>query len=753
MRWLHISDIHYNPEEDGRSTKQLRDKLPKYILENNIIVDNVFITGDYRHAGKDSRNEEITAKEAVTFIKKIAESAGVNDPANIYIVPGNHDLKRFKGKRELERINKIMSNYDPEHGKFEKNDLEFLLKRFSFFQYVNRFLHPSNPIWSDGLLPLHTYRIYKDYSLLFMNTAICSNDNKDRGKLIIGNEILYDALESINNENPKTPIIILAHHGIQNFSDAEQKVLERLFEGYPVKLYLCGDAHNPWRKKTNDVQEITMGCIKYEKDVRTVFSVGEIKDGNYSIEAHEWDKGETEWGPYTQFNKALSKWTICVSTPNLKPAKVITISRPAQPSRFFDGRDTLIEEIENKIVKDTKLVLLNGIGGIGKTEVCRKLFHKYTLNGLTTVERIGWVIFSENLSQTFMGQFDEIEANTAKDYLEMAKGYLNQHGSNLLLFIDNANDISEQDAAVLSTLGCKILLTSRKKLDRIEPIEVGRLTIEKCRNIYRMHSEDHYSSDDKVDAIIKLADRHTLAVELLAKTQRESGKSAQELVIILQEKGFSLTGINEEITYLHNPEQPDIKRVEDIFIEHMAKIFDIAKIENGSEELRVLQLFSLLAAEPVPFKVLLKWFELSNGNVVNALVRKGWLSRETHGEISISMHPVISSVIRYKSRLDKENREAFVVNLANELSLQPEEIFISKVALIPHAVSVANSINNESEGYGRLLSNIAFVYDSKGDYPSALEWYQKALDISEKVLGKEHPNTIIIRENMKFIEQ
>ncbi len=30
MKWLHLSDIHYNPYRDGRSTEQLREKLLKY---------------------------------------------------------------------------------------------------------------------------------------------------------------------------------------------------------------------------------------------------------------------------------------------------------------------------------------------------------------------------------------------------------------------------------------------------------------------------------------------------------------------------------------------------------------------------------------------------------------------------------------------------------------------------------------------------------------------------------------------------
>ena len=48
-------------------------------------------------------------------------------------------------------------------------------------------------------------------------------------------------------------------------------------------------------------------------------------------------------------------------------------------------------------------------------------------------------------------------------------------------------------------------------------------------------------------------------------------------------------------------------------------------------------------------------------------------------------------------------------------------------------------------------NNIAGVYSDQGEYGKALQWYQKALKISEKVLGKEHPNTIIIVNNIEFI--
>jgi tetratricopeptide (TPR) repeat protein len=40
-----------------------------------------------------------------------------------------------------------------------------------------------------------------------------------------------------------------------------------------------------------------------------------------------------------------------------------------------------------------------------------------------------------------------------------------------------------------------------------------------------------------------------------------------------------------------------------------------------------------------------------------------------------------------------------------------------------------------------IYHNIALVYESQSDYPTALEWNQKALLIREKVLGKEHLDT------------
>ncbi|WP_107831297.1 CHAT domain-containing protein [Campylobacter concisus] len=45
-------------------------------------------------------------------------------------------------------------------------------------------------------------------------------------------------------------------------------------------------------------------------------------------------------------------------------------------------------------------------------------------------------------------------------------------------------------------------------------------------------------------------------------------------------------------------------------------------------------------------------------------------------------------------------------------------------------------------------NNIGIVYKNMGDYPKALEFYTKALDIYEKVLGKDHPSTALSYNNI-----
>ena len=103
MKFLHISDMHFDPVNDGEDTTMLRDKFIDYLKEKNIVVDEIFFTGDFRHAlHQIEQPDEETAKNSCDFLVNIAQCA-LKSRENIYshlhIVPGNHDLSR--GSDEL----------------------------------------------------------------------------------------------------------------------------------------------------------------------------------------------------------------------------------------------------------------------------------------------------------------------------------------------------------------------------------------------------------------------------------------------------------------------------------------------------------------------------------------------------------------------------------------------------------------------------------------------------------------------------
>jgi Flp pilus assembly protein TadD len=51
------------------------------------------------------------------------------------------------------------------------------------------------------------------------------------------------------------------------------------------------------------------------------------------------------------------------------------------------------------------------------------------------------------------------------------------------------------------------------------------------------------------------------------------------------------------------------------------------------------------------------------------------------------------------------------------------------------------------------LNNLAFLYRLQGRYTEAEPLYKRALEIFEKVLGSDHPNTEVVRYNLKIVHE
>lgn len=236
MKFLQISDLHFG--SNAFSSKRFLEKVPFYIKEHFSDIEYLFITGDLRFAKVISKG---FPKETVSFIQMLQEELKIAKE-NTFLVPGNHDVDRTETRKSLAQY--VISNYAPDDGVIDKSILDALDNSMKEFENIYR------NICGRKYKAQHFFETRKGVNIISLNSAlVCSEDNQD-GSLIIGMNLLYEALKKMDKSLPG---IVLAHHDFQCFNPLERRRLEVLFKDYNVILYLCGHTH---RAFCTNIQEI-----------------------------------------------------------------------------------------------------------------------------------------------------------------------------------------------------------------------------------------------------------------------------------------------------------------------------------------------------------------------------------------------------------------------------------------------------------------------------------------------------------------
>ena len=100
LRWIHLSDIHFSGDEDYEVTRMrdsIADKLKE--LTEGKIINFVVVSGDlvYQNGSYDAKLKK--------FIESVEQICNVSSD-NLFIVPGNHDIKRNQAKNSFAGWNK-----------------------------------------------------------------------------------------------------------------------------------------------------------------------------------------------------------------------------------------------------------------------------------------------------------------------------------------------------------------------------------------------------------------------------------------------------------------------------------------------------------------------------------------------------------------------------------------------------------------------------------------------------------------------
>ena len=225
IRWLHLSDIHFSGNE-GYEISRMRDSLiekVKEIISVDKNINFVVVSGDlvYQNA---SYNSQLTK-----FLELIIKICNISK-SDLFIVPGNHDLKRSQ------TLTLILEVIRKDNFKFAKYTLDQLQKDFR--KYKSFFKKIKNQ--DEDYL----YKVEKrdKYNVFLMNTAFTAGNDEDDGNLMLEKDSFYDEIKQLKDQDDKINIAI-GHHPVKCFAGESQEKIWNNFNDYNIDFYLCGHLH------------------------------------------------------------------------------------------------------------------------------------------------------------------------------------------------------------------------------------------------------------------------------------------------------------------------------------------------------------------------------------------------------------------------------------------------------------------------------------------------------------------------------
>lgn len=387
-------------------------------------------------------------------------------------------------------------------------------------------------------------------------------------------------------------------------------------------------------------------------------------------------------------------------------------AKPALPPEQYVDR-TEEQAIIDKLEINKKLVLVNGIGGIGKSTVCRKIFHR--LNDEQDCV-LAWVVYNgKDLLQDIKNQIYYPQGGK-KWKANFVKFIEQDIDEDAVIFIDNL-DITEDDDEFLQRLSnakCNVVCTSRiEKFSHFEVVPIKYLSEEQCIEIFINYYGQVNCDLETVRDIIARAGRHTLVIEILAKIGKAEHYSVQELKSKLEKEGFDLDGI------------VSVKNKEDTLVGHLSRTFNFDDL--SSTQKKILICIAILPNQWVPYRFK-EWIGLENNYNINYLVTHAWI---VNGELGYYMHPVIKEVVKRGIPFSENTIMKLIAGISEELGYRDCMNVEKAREMIPFAESAMGVVKTDNEVISKTSYNISVLYGQLGEYDLANKYIKRCIQIEE----------------------
>ena len=423
----------------------------------------------------------------------------------------------------------------------------------------------------------------------------------------------------------------------------------------------------------------------------------------------------------------------------LDEIKITEVVRELTASREYEielsdliGRNDDLDRLNNTVTQNDKIVVLNGIGGMGKTTLVKG----YIKTLREDLNHIIWISFRDNLVQSFTTNLSLIENlglavpdNMPVDQLYLLiMNSLRKLPGKAIIAIDNLQeDTSELLEQLPLSPNCIVIATSRMKLlnSLIKLHEVGGLDFTASKELFAKYYTGNII-DAELQELLTLIGNHTLSIELLAKTLETNFtiNSIKELTAYLDERSIGDEGWQVSVRSDYSDNEASLKT-------HLLNTFDLVALNELEKQL--LLYFSILPTIEFTGEELVRIFDIEQSKVtgfidcISSLVRKGWIKEINR---TYQLHAIVQEVIRMRIPADFNNC-AFVIEGLNKcLDVNPSSTQIPEIKIISSAETVLSLITNPNNSVLRLNFSVAIALKELGNYNAGLKYAYSALAIA-----------------------
>lgn len=472
-----------------------------------------------------------------------------------------------------------------------------------------------------------------------------------------------------------------------------------------------------------------------------------------------WDAGEvgalvalpTDGKPVRAFSPQSKGWADVVKglrriiEERPKPQAGRTHHLPIQRNEMFTGREDDLAWITDKLAAGKPVALLHGMGGVGKTQTAAE-FARHHADTYTVV----WWVAAETGTEADTGYGALAEALSLPGYdprdaakTRQAVTAWMERETGWLVVLDNAESPESLRPWLPANPKGHLLITSRNP---------------GWHNRAAVRDVDVWPTDVAAGFLIERSGDHDrAAAEVLTEKLGGLPLACEQAGAYIRETGCGLAGYAERLEKQAGKLLDRMSKSGD-YPRSLAASVTLSVGEAAKESplaVEILRVLAWLAPDGIP-RWLLDGWEADALDVDEALAVLGRRALLRRADGGLAVHRLTQRILRDVEPDEDTDASAAAIRLLSVVCVANTQhdvyLWPRYASLLPHAgwlFARLPDTSPEAAAASVVCTNIGmYVRSARGDYASALPWYERALALTEAHFGPDHPDIAVDLSNL-----